>query len=388
MLGSIIGDIIGSIYEVKEIEAIKNNKDKKRSYNERIEILNQDTSLFTVDCSYTDDSILTIAIADAILNNKEYEECLRYYGLKELNLGLDVYGRSRFGSGFVKWLQSNEQGDSFGNGSAMRISPIGYLFDTEKEIKENVIKATIPSHNNIDAIKGAEAVAMSIYMARCGRLKEEIKDYIEKKYYKLDFNLEDLQNNYRFSSKCSNSVPQALFCFFESTNFEDAIRKSISIGGDSDTIACIVGGISEAYYGIPETIKKEVSKYIPSYIKIIIKQFYLKLEFINFMNEQKLFTKEFKEFIKDRTKIIDRPVEEDWYGCFPIIKDNILVDVRLLIPKIKDEKTLLVNIHEYEHAMELFCELGKNYIDNKEERENNAKKLEKKYIKRENEYEI
>lgn len=387
MLGSIIGDIVGSIYEVKEVEALKNNKDKKRSYDERIKILDKNVTLFNNECSYTDDSVLTTAIADAVLNNKKYEGCLRYYGLKELNLGLDKYGRSRFGAGFVKWVQGKEVGESYGNGSAMRIAPIGYLFNNLDDIKENVIKATIPSHNNIDAIRGAEAVAITIYLARCGKSKEEIIDYIEKKYYKMDYNLEDLQRNYKFSSKCSDSVPQALFCFFESTDFEDAIRKSISIGGDSDTIACIVGGISEAYYGIPKNLEKEVLKYIPEHIKVILNQFYLQLEFVDFMNKHKLYTKEFQEFIKNKTKIIDRDIEEDWYGCFPIIKDNLLVDIRLLIPKLKDKKTLLVNIHEYEHAMELFSELGKEYKDNIQFREDNAIKLEKKYI-RENKYEF
>lgn len=274
MLGSIIGDVIGSIYEVKEVEAIKNNIDKKRNYEERIKILDNNTPLFTEDSSYTDDSVLTSAIADAILNNLDYGLCLKTYGLNELNLGVDKYGRSRFGKGFCEWLQGNVEGNSYGNGSAMRISPIGFLFNDIETIKKEVYKATIPSHNNIDAIKGAEAVAVTIYLARIGESQEEIKKYIEDNYYKLDYNLEDLQRNYRFSSKCSNSVPQALYCFIISNSFEDAIRKSISIGGDSDTIACIVGGISEAYYGISNSLVNEVEKYIPDYIKEVLKQFY------------------------------------------------------------------------------------------------------------------
>ena len=274
MLGSIIGDVIGSIYEVKEVEAIKNNIDKKRNYEERIKILDNNTPLFTEDSSYTDDSVLTTAIADAILNNLDYGLCLKTYGLNELNLGVDKYGRSRFGKGFCDWLQSKGEGNSYGNGSAMRISPIGFLFNDIETIKKEVYKATIPSHNNIDAIKGAEAVAVTIYLVRIGESQEEIKKYIEDNYYKLDYNLEDLQRNYRFSSKCSNSVPQALYCFIISNSFEDAIRKSISLGGDSDTIAAIVGGISEAYYGIPENLINEVEKYIPDYIKEVLKQFY------------------------------------------------------------------------------------------------------------------
>jgi len=274
MLGSIIGDVIGSIYEVKEVEAIKNNVDKKREFKDRIKILDNNTPLFTNECSYTDDTVLTTGVADAILNNLDYEVCLKTYGLNELNLGVDKYGRSRFGKGFCEWLQGNVEGNSYGNGSAMRISPIGFLFNDIETIKKEVKLATIPSHNNIEAIKGAEAVAITIYLARMGESQEEIKKYIEDNYYKLDYDLEDLQRNYRFSSKCSNSVPQALYCFIVSNSFEDAIRKSISIGGDSDTIAAIVGGISEAYYGIPESLINEVEKYIPDYIKEVLNQFY------------------------------------------------------------------------------------------------------------------
>jgi len=388
MLGSIIGDIIGSIYEVKEVEAIKNNIDKKRSFEERIKILDNNTPLFIDECSYTDDSVLTTAIADAILNNLDYEATLKEYGLKELDLGNDKYGRSRFDKGFIDWLYGLNDGISYGNGSAMRISSIGFLFDDIETIKKEVLLASIPSHNNIEAIKGAEAVAITIYLARIGKSKEEIKKFIEENYYNLDYNLMDLQKNYRFSSKCSNSVPQALFCFFESNGFLDAIRKGISIGGDSDTIACIVGGISEAYYGIPEDIINEVYNYIPKYIFEIIKQFYLRKSFLDFMNEQTLFTKEFQKFVKDKIVVIDEDINNDWYGCFPIIKNDILVDIRVLIPRLKDKQTLLTNIHEYCHAMELYNELGSVYTEQENKKEDSAIKLEKKFINKEKEYDI
>lgn len=273
MLGCIIGDVIGSYYEVLEVNAVGKNPDKKRSYDERIKVLNEE-SLFNTFCSYTDDSVLTVSIADAIINDKSYEDVLREYGLREIDLGLDKYGRSRFGKGFVSWLKKDSKGDSFGNGSAMRIAPVGYLYDDIESVKYEALKATIPSHNNVDAIRSASIVAEVIYLIRCGLKKEELKKYIEDNYCTLDFNLEDLQRNYKFSSKAMNSVPQALFCFLESTDFEDSIRKSISIGGDSDTIACIVGGISEAYYGIPQHLKNEVMNYIPEYFKPVIEEFY------------------------------------------------------------------------------------------------------------------
>ena len=250
MLGAIIGDVAGSYIEVLEIQG-RNTINRHRSYDERVKVLDKDMSLFGKYSSCTDDSILTVAVWDAIINgNCNYEKYLREYGLREVNNGVDLYGRSRFGRGFVSWLEGNFQGESYGNGAAMRISPVGYLFDSLDEVKEQVRLATIPSHNHPDAIKGAEAVAVTIFLLRSGHLKEEVFEYIKSNYYDLNYDLEDLQRNYVFSSKSSESVPQALFVFFQSEGFEDSIRKALSIGGDSDTIACIVGSISEAYCGI------------------------------------------------------------------------------------------------------------------------------------------
>ncbi len=278
MLGAIIGDVAGSYYEVLEVNAIRSNADKKRSYEDRIKILDRSIPLFDSNSSYTDDTVLTCAIADAILNNKSYEECLRSYGLHELNLGIDSYGRSRFGNGFVMWLHNQTNGDSFGNGCAMRIGPVGYLFDDLETVTKEAKKATIPSHNDINAIRSARIVSEVIFLARNKYSKEEIKKYIEEEYTKLNYDLEDLQRNYRFNSKAIDSVPQALYVFLESNDFEDSIRKAISIGGDTDTIAAIVGSISEAYYGIPEHIKTEIYNYIPDYMLDVINKFYERID--------------------------------------------------------------------------------------------------------------
>ena len=268
MYGAIIGDIVGSYYEVLEI------KNKNRSYEERMKIMDRNVPLFNENCSCTDDSILTTAIADAILNGESYEKKLREYGLREINLGKDIYGRSRFGKGFVEWLKNDYVGESFGNGSTMRISPIGYLFNNIDEIKNESLKATIPSHNHIESIKSSEAVAVSIYLLRRGMNKDLLKDYIEKNYFNLDYDLDDLRKNYKFTSKAINSVPQAIFCFLSSNDFEDAIRLSISIGGDSDTIACITGALAESYYGIDEEIIECAKPYIKDYMKDVIDKFY------------------------------------------------------------------------------------------------------------------
>ena len=269
MLGAIIGDVVGSYYEVLEVKEIKNGH---RSYNDRIKILDQNTPLFTENSSVTDDSILTFAIYKAIKENKPYEEMLKYYAKQEINLGKDMYGRSRFGKGFVEWVNSNTQGTSYGNGASMRISPVGFLFNTLEEVKQETYKATIPSHNHQESILCAEAVATSIFLLRNGISKEELKEYIEKNYFKLDYDLEKLRRNYKFSSKSIDSVPQAIYAFLESNSFEETIRNAISIGGDTDTIACIAGSLAESYYGIPEELLKQVKPYLKDYMKELLEK--------------------------------------------------------------------------------------------------------------------
>ena len=197
---------------------------------------------------------------------------LKYYAKQEINLGKDIYGRSRFGKGFVEWVNSNTQGTSYGNGASMRISPVGFLFNTLEEVKQETYKATIPSHNHQESILCAEAVATSIFLLRNGISKEELKEYIENNYFKLDYDLEKLRRNYKFSSKSIDSVPQAIYAFLESNSFEETIRNAISIGGDTDTIACIAGSLAESYYGIPENLLEQVKPYLKDYMKELLEK--------------------------------------------------------------------------------------------------------------------
>ena len=274
MLGAIIGDVCGSIYEVEEIEYLKKYH-KNRPYEERIKILDKNTPLFSEDSSYTDDTILTCAILDAIKNNNfDYKKCLKEYGLKEINLGKDKYGRARFGKGFIEWLNDENYGVSYGNGAAMRVSPVGFLFNDYHAVMMESLKSTIPTHNNVEAITSSQVVALSIYLLRNGKSKEEVIDFIKENYYDLEFDLEDLQRNYKFSSRASESVPEALYVFSQSNNFEDAIRKAISIGGDSDTIACIVGSLAEACFGIDEELKEKVKPYLNDDILKLLSSYY------------------------------------------------------------------------------------------------------------------
>lgn len=260
MLGAIIGDKAGSNYEVEEISYWIKYK-KARPYKERMKIMNPKTPLFSKNSSFTDDTAWTCAIYDAIVNGDcNYQVYLKSYGKKELKKGLDIYGRGRFSPSSIRWIQGNYQGTSYGNGAAMRISPVAFCFDSIEKIKEESYLATIPSHNHPDAIKSAEAVAVAIYLLRFGMPKNEVEEYIKSNYYKMNYNLEQLRHTYTFTSKAKDSIPQALFCFFKSTDFENAIRTAISIGGDTDTIASITGSLAESYYKIPDQLKEEIKK--------------------------------------------------------------------------------------------------------------------------------
>lgn len=295
MIGVICGDVIGSRYEVLEVSEIKKQRKyineqkeldsnfddskiiKHRTYDDRIKIMNDD--LFYPDITYTDDTVLSVALCDALLNDKDYKKYLLSYGLDEVKKKEDIYGRSRFGKGFKAWLASlgtvEEGKESFGNGSAMRVAPIGWMFDTLDETLEEAKKSAMPSHGHEEGIKGAQAVACSIYLARNNFSKDDIKVYVEETFgYDLDKDLDELRTNYTFNSSCQGSVPEAIYCFLESDGFTDSLRKAISIGGDSDTIAAMTGAISEAYYGLDMDVAKKCMEYVPDEFIPVLSDYY------------------------------------------------------------------------------------------------------------------
>jgi len=388
MLGTIIGDIAGSSYEVDEINSLRK---KEINYSNRIKILDRNVPLFNNNSSYTDDTILTCAVANSVMTDKDYYKNLKEFGLRELSYGLDRYGRNRFGSGFCDWLNGDYIGESYGNGCAMRISPIANYYDDLDKISYETKQATYPTHNNKEAYDMSILVSVAIYLVKLKANKNYIKHILET-YYKcnLNFNLEDLQRNYKFTSRASDSVPQAIFCFLVSNDFEDAIRKAISIGGDSDTIASITGAIAEVYYGIDKKLIEKVEKFLPEYIINITNNFYnligkekpFKNEIKDFFKSVGLYNEEFFDYMKGKVTIIPSGSSLEWASCFPKIENEILKDIHIIVPKIKTEKDLLVNIHEYTHARELYDELGSIYEDRVEERENKAKEMENVYIKR------
>lgn len=237
MLGAIVGDIIGSLYE-----APWNNHKSK------------DFPLFRRGSHFTDDTVLTVAIADAILTNSSYTEKLKQYFRRHPTAG---YGKS-----FMLWglSPSTEPYNSWGNGSAMRVSPVGFAFNDLETVLLEAKKSAEVTHNHPEGIKGAQATAAAIFLARTGNSKPDIKSYIESQFaYDLSQTIDEIRPKYSFDVSCQGSVPQAIIAFLESTDFEDAIRNAISIGGDSDTIGCIAGGMAEAFYGgVPAPIAQEV----------------------------------------------------------------------------------------------------------------------------------
>ena len=288
MLGAIIGDLAGTKYEYQEFLDSRNgiiNIERRRK------ILNPNTELLTDESFISDDSLLTIAIAEAIIYNRDYEEALKKYGKKYGNKPLEKEGffKNAFSPSFIKWANAsdNKKGISEGNGAAMRISPIAFLFNDLNTVEEEARKATIPSHNSSKAIKGAKCLAGTIFLARKKESKDNIRKYVTEKYgYDLNYNLEELQEYNTFNGTCEVTVPQAIYFFLQSNDFVDSIRKAISIGGDTDTVACMVGGISEAYYGIPRDLRNKALKLIPKDLKNILIKAYERKKLVNEKEEQ------------------------------------------------------------------------------------------------------
>ena len=246
MIGAIIGDIAGSVYEFNNAKT-------------------EDFPLITKQSNYTDDTICTIAVADAVMNGWNFKNAL-----VEWCLG---YPRPMggYGASFAAWLNSKDHQPyySYGNGAAMRVSSIGWLCNSQYEVCETAKMSAEVSHDHPEGIYGAQAVALAVFGLRQGRSKDEIKDFISQHYTIPKY--EPFSNP--FDETCQNAVPVAVSCFLASNSFEDAIRKAIVVGGDSDTIAAICGGFAEAYYGVPAELKRVALKKLPHDMRSVVRQF-------------------------------------------------------------------------------------------------------------------
>ena len=252
MLGAIIGDIVGSRFEFNNIKT-------------------KDFDLFHPDCRFTDDTVMTLAVAQALVkcrdgNSKFKRELV--LSMKELG---QAYPWAGYGSRFKRWLNSNKSKPyhSYGNGSAMRVSPCGYVAKSQQEAFDLSYDSAAVTHDHPDGLAGAVVMGQAIWMARSKAPKSDIRAFVER-HYELDFTLDEIRPWYSFDETCLGSVPQAFEAFFESTSFEDAIRNAISIGGDSDTIGTMAGGLAGAFYGVPHELADKARTYLDGRLNGIV----------------------------------------------------------------------------------------------------------------------
>ncbi len=250
MLGAIAGDIIGSVYEHNNVKT-------------------KDFPLISANSRFTDDTVMTVAIASAILAESPYLDAVLEFGRRHPHAG---YGRT-----FRHWLRSEDHCpyNSWGNGSAMRVSPIGLAFSDRDEVLHQAHVSAEVTHNHPEGVKGAQATALAVYLARTRHDKAAIKDELVRTFgYDLDRSLDNIRPTYTFDVSCQGSVPEAMIAFLESSSYEDAVRNAVSIGGDSDTLACIAGGIAEAYYGgVPPHIAKVVRETLTDDLWSVVEPF-------------------------------------------------------------------------------------------------------------------
>ncbi len=248
MLGAIFGDVVGSRFEWNNIKT------------KEFELLHR-------NCGPTDDSIMTCAVAESLLSGSDLVETMQRWGR--------LYPYAGYGGSFSSWIKADHPHpyNSWGNGSAMRTSPVGWLFDSIEETLEQAKRISAVTHDHPEGIKGAQAISAAVYYARRGQSKDDIGSYIKEHFYPLGFTLDEIRPDYDFDVSCQGSVPQAIVAFLESSSFEDAIRNAVSIGGDSDTIAAMAGAIAEAYYGIPDDLVDALLPFLDERILSVVRAF-------------------------------------------------------------------------------------------------------------------
>jgi ADP-ribosylglycohydrolase len=255
MLGAIAGDIIGSVYE-----------GKKAWQSAKIPHFQP---LFADKACFTDDTVLTVAVAESIMRSGDVVDFLKGYAR--------AYPGAGYGGAFKAWADSDsrEPYQSWGNGSAMRVSPVGFAYAMLDEVLLRARWTAEVTHNHPDAIKGAQAVAAAVFLARTGNSKEEISGFIERKFhYDLSPRLDDIRPSHRFDDSCRSTVPPAIIAFLESNDYESAVRLAVSLGGDCDTLACIAGGIAEAYYsGVPDDIREQALARLDDRLRGVVEEF-------------------------------------------------------------------------------------------------------------------
>ena len=249
MTGAVAGDIIGSIYEHHRIKT-------------------KEFPLFDWRCHFTDDTVLTVAVANVLLQGGTYVDRFRQYYWR--------YPYAGYGGTFHVWARSGDPKPygSFGNGSAMRVSPVAFAFDRIDQVRAEAVRSAEVTHNHAEGLKGAEATASAVFLARLKTEKSQIRAYIEQEFgYDLSRTPDEIRTDYEFDVSCQGSVPAALCSFLHADDFEDAIRNAVSLGGDSDTLACIAGAVAGAYYGVPTHIEHEIMSRLDEQLRAVTQQF-------------------------------------------------------------------------------------------------------------------
>jgi len=248
--GALTGDIVGSIYEWNNIKTTE-------------------FPLFQGHCHFTDDSVLTVALAESILTGERYERVMKRY--------FNRYPEAGYGGSFRRWARSESSGPygCWGNGAAMRVSPAGWAFDSLEQVLKKAEEYSFLTHDHPEGIKGAQAVAAAVYLGRTGSSKQEIRRYLAESFaYELTRSCDQIRPEYSFDVSCQGTVPQALTAFLESTDFESAIRLAISLGGDSDTLACITGAVAQAFYGgVPKLIARRTMDFLDEPLRRVTLEF-------------------------------------------------------------------------------------------------------------------
>lgn len=260
MIGAIVGDVIGSVYEGMAVETIQGDRSADRIADFQ--------PLFHPLARFTDDTVMSIAVAEHLLNGGDLVHLLKEYG--------GAYPHAGYGGRFKRWLASEDRVpyQSWGNGSAMRVSPVGHAFDSLNEVIAAAERSAVVTHNHPEGVKGARATAAAVFLARTGATKQKIRDYVEDAFeYDLSRPLEEIRATLGFDVTCQGTVPPALRAFLESSDYESAVRLAVSLGGDVDTLACVAGAVAGPFYGVPDSIRAQAMARLDDRIRAVVEAF-------------------------------------------------------------------------------------------------------------------